>query len=187
MLFVDLRGFVWWHNSGMKRLLLPLLAALAWPIAGFIFLAPANSFWGKPSETMKKICRQRAAEEKNEFSAKQTYEYCIKNIQTELRDKERDKEKEQKIYETRYLNRYTVVAKSSKGNTRRGKALIPIVCLVNHKGEVGVLVVGENNDPQFKRIELGLTTGTKVEIINGIKPGDRVFIEIPNRERIIWE
>ena len=69
----------------MKRLLLPLLAALALPTA-------VNAFWGL-SEEEKTICRDRASRERNEFSAKQAYNYCKKNIKSESKKK---KEKERK-------------------------------------------------------------------------------------------
>ena len=48
----------------MKRLLLPLLAALALPTA-------VNAFWGLGlSEEEETICRDRTSQERNEFSAK---------------------------------------------------------------------------------------------------------------------
>ena len=54
-------------------LLVPLL---------LVFISPVNAFWGL-SEEEKKICRDRASRERNEFSAKQTYKYCSKNIKYE--------------------------------------------------------------------------------------------------------
>ena len=67
----------------MKRLLLaiPLL----------VFISPVNAFWGL-SEEEKSICRDRASRERNEFSAKQTYNYCLKNIKSES-NKKKEKEK----------------------------------------------------------------------------------------------
>ena len=67
----------------MKRFLLPLLAALALPTA-------VNAFWGLGlSEEEETICRDRASQERNEFSAKQAYNYCKKNIKSELKKEER--------------------------------------------------------------------------------------------------
>ena len=73
----------------MKRLLhaIPLL----------VFISPVNAFWGL-SEKEKNICRERASRERNEFSAKQTYNYCSKNIKSELKEKERKKQEYQKNY-----------------------------------------------------------------------------------------
>ena len=68
----------------MKRLLLASLL--------LAFGSPANAFWGL-SEEEKSICRERASRERNEFSAKQAYNYCSKNIKSELKDKERKRDK----------------------------------------------------------------------------------------------
>ena len=69
----------------MKRLLLPLLAALALPAA-------VNAFWGLAEEE-NSIFRERASRERNEFSAKQAYNYCSKNIKSELKEKAIKKQK----------------------------------------------------------------------------------------------
>ena len=75
----------------MKRLLLPLLAVLALPTA-------VNAFWGLSQEE-KNICRDRASRERNEFSAKQAYNYCKKNIKSELKKGKEYKKKYRKWYE----------------------------------------------------------------------------------------
>ena len=77
----------------MKRLLLaiPLL----------VFIPPVNAFWGL-SEEEKNICRDRASRERNEFSAKQRYNYCSKNIKSELKEKERKKQEYKKNYDRWY-------------------------------------------------------------------------------------
>ena len=81
----------------MKRLLLPLLAAIALPNA-----VEANwLLWGLSKEE-KAICRDRASRERNEFSAKQTYNYCSKNIKSELKDKERKKKEREINYQRWY-------------------------------------------------------------------------------------
>ena len=78
----------------MKRLLIPLLAAIALPTA-------VNAFWGLSQEE-KNICRDRASRERNEFSAKQTYNYCSKNIKSELKEKERKSKEREKNYQRWY-------------------------------------------------------------------------------------
>ena len=57
-------------------LLISITIGLLTPIA-------AEAFWGL-TEREQELCRDRASQEKNEFSAKQTYEYCKKNIRKEL-------------------------------------------------------------------------------------------------------
>ena len=78
----------------MKRLILPLLLALALPTS-------VNAFWGL-SEEEKTICRDRASRERNEFSAKQTYKYCSKNIKSELKKEKRNAKEWQKKYDRWY-------------------------------------------------------------------------------------
>jgi len=60
-----------------------------------VLLIPSNSyaFWGGSTQEEKSICRKRASRERNEFSAKQTYEFCIKNIKSEM-EEERKRAKE---------------------------------------------------------------------------------------------
>ena len=54
------------------------------------------------SEEEKTICRDRASRERNEFSAKQTYNYCSKNIKSELKKEKRDAKEWQKKYDHWY-------------------------------------------------------------------------------------
>ena len=69
----------------MWKLLIFLLASLALSSA-------VNAFWFL-SEQEKTICRDRAARERNEFSAKQTYNHCSKNIKSELKKRKKLNEK----------------------------------------------------------------------------------------------
>jgi len=57
--------------------------------------------------------------------------------------------------------------------------LIPTVAIVTEEGKAGVLVVGKNNQPKFKKVELGTSSGSKTAIISGLQPGERVFIDLP--------
>ena len=96
----------------MKRLLLPLLAALALPTA-------VNAFWGL-SEEEKTICRDRASRERNEFSAKQAYNYCKKNIKSELkREKRKAKEREKN-----YQRWYEEVGKDKEVECKKKKEIL---------------------------------------------------------------
>ena len=69
----------------MRKLLIFLLVFLALPTA-------VNAFWGL-SKQEKTICRDRASRERNEFSAKQTYNHCSKNIKSELKKTKKINEK----------------------------------------------------------------------------------------------
>ena len=57
--------------------------------------------------------------------------------------------------------------------------LIPTVAIVTEQGKAGVLVIGNNNQPKFKKVELGTSSGSKTAIISGLKPGEKVFINLP--------
>jgi len=57
--------------------------------------------------------------------------------------------------------------------------LIPTVAIVTEEGKAGVLVVGNNNQPTFKKVELGTSSGSKTAIISGLEPGEKVFIDLP--------
>ena len=57
--------------------------------------------------------------------------------------------------------------------------LIPTVAIVTENGKPGVLVVGQNNQPKFQEVELGLSSGSKTAIINGISPNDLIFVDLP--------
>ena len=57
--------------------------------------------------------------------------------------------------------------------------LIPTVSIVTEKGKKGILVVGKNNSPKFKEIELGISSGSKTSVIEGLKEGELIFVDIP--------
>jgi len=57
--------------------------------------------------------------------------------------------------------------------------LIPTVAIVTEEGKAGVLVIGKNNQPKFKKVELGTSSGSKTAIISGLQPGEKIFIDLP--------
>jgi HlyD family secretion protein len=56
---------------------------------------------------------------------------------------------------------------------------VPTVAISSKRGQTGVYVTGENNEPKFKTIKVGGTVKDKIQVIEGLKSGDRVFIDIP--------
>jgi HlyD family secretion protein len=46
-------------------------------------------------------------------------------------------------------------------------------------GQTGVYVAGTEGKAQFKAIKLGTTTGDRVQILEGLTKGDRVFTTPP--------
>ena len=57
--------------------------------------------------------------------------------------------------------------------------LVPTVAIVTEEGQPGVLMVGEQDQPRFQAVELGASSGSQTAIINGVKPGTKVFIDLP--------
>ena len=59
------------------------------------------------------------------------------------------------------------------------KILVPTVSIVTEKGKKGVLKLDKNNFPIFEEVEFGISSGSKTSVINGLKPGEKIFIDIP--------
>jgi HlyD family secretion protein len=61
--------------------------------------------------------------------------------------------------------------------------VVPTVAIFTENGEQGVMIPGEDNQPQFQPVKVGLYLGDKIQILQGIKPNQRVFIELPETRR----
>lgn len=61
--------------------------------------------------------------------------------------------------------------------------VIPTVAIVTEEGETGVMVPDANNEPEFQPVTIGLTLEDKTQILQGLKPGERVFIDLPEDSR----
>ena len=59
------------------------------------------------------------------------------------------------------------------------KILVPTVSIVTEKGKKGILKVDKNNSPKFEKIEIGISSGNKTSVIDGLEPGEKIFIDIP--------
>ena len=59
------------------------------------------------------------------------------------------------------------------------KTIVQTVAIVTENGTPGLLIVDKNNDPLFKKVELGSSNGNRTAIIEGIKPGEKIFIDLP--------
>ncbi|HBL11769.1 MAG TPA: efflux transporter periplasmic adaptor subunit [Cyanobacteria bacterium UBA11162] len=57
--------------------------------------------------------------------------------------------------------------------------VVPTVAIVTKEGETGVMIPNLENKPQFKSITIGPTINDKTQIIDGLKQGERVFIDLP--------
>ena len=59
------------------------------------------------------------------------------------------------------------------------KIFVPTVSIVTEKGKKGILKLDRNNFPKFEEVEFGISSGSKTSVINGLKPGEKIFIDIP--------
>jgi HlyD family secretion protein len=56
---------------------------------------------------------------------------------------------------------------------------VPTTAIGSNKGKTGVYIPDENNEPKFKEIKVGGTVKDKIQVLEGLKSGDRVFIDVP--------
>jgi HlyD family secretion protein len=59
------------------------------------------------------------------------------------------------------------------------RTLVPTVAIVTEDGRPGVLLLGKDSQPSFKAVELGVSSGRDSQILSGLDPGTRVFIDLP--------
>ena len=59
------------------------------------------------------------------------------------------------------------------------KTLVPTVAIVTEDGKPGVLLVDEQQKPQFQEVELGSSSGDQTAILKGLEAGTNVFIDLP--------
>lgn len=57
--------------------------------------------------------------------------------------------------------------------------VVPTVAIVTQEGETGVMVPDAESQPQFKPVTVGLVLDDRAQILSGLTPGERVFIDLP--------
>ena len=67
------------------------------------------------------------------------------------------------------------------GEELRDSLVVPTVAIFTENGEQGVMIPGENNKPQFTPVKVGLYLEDKTQIIEGIEPNQKVFIDLPEK------
>ncbi|BAC88287.1 efflux RND transporter periplasmic adaptor subunit [Gloeobacter violaceus] len=64
--------------------------------------------------------------------------------------------------------------------TLAGVSTIPLAAVISKQdGQTGVLVPTAGNRAQFRPVRLGTSAGSKVQILEGLRPGERVFLQPP--------
>jgi HlyD family secretion protein len=59
------------------------------------------------------------------------------------------------------------------------RTLVPTVAIVTENGTPGVLLVADDQQPRFQKVDLGSSSGDQTAILKGLQPGTRVFIDLP--------
>lgn len=70
------------------------------------------------------------------------------------------------------------------GEKLKNTLVVPTVAIVTNRGETGVLMVNEQNQPEFYPVTIGSTLNNQIQILQGIQAGDRVFIELPKNQTL---
>jgi HlyD family secretion protein len=65
------------------------------------------------------------------------------------------------------------------GQQLRDTLVVPTVAIVTKKGETGVMILDESDKPKFKPVTIGLTQEDKTQVLQGLNPGEKVFIDLP--------
>lgn len=57
--------------------------------------------------------------------------------------------------------------------------VVPTVAVATRSGQSGVYVVGRDDQPTFRPVALGYFSGSNIQVLDGLEPGERVFIDWP--------
>jgi len=61
--------------------------------------------------------------------------------------------------------------------------VVPVVAVVTRSGQSGVYVAGREDQPTFRSIALGYSSGSSIQVLDGLELGERVFIDWPTWAR----
>ncbi|MBD2207518.1 efflux RND transporter periplasmic adaptor subunit [Calothrix sp. FACHB-1219] len=70
------------------------------------------------------------------------------------------------------------------GDRVNNALVLPTVAIVTEKGQTGVLVPDENNKPQFRQVTVGAQIKDQIQVLEGVKSGDRIFLNPPKDYKI---
>ncbi|BAY12306.1 efflux RND transporter periplasmic adaptor subunit [Calothrix sp. NIES-2098] len=62
--------------------------------------------------------------------------------------------------------------------------VLPTVAIVTEKGQTGVLIPDANNKPVFHQVTVGAQIQDQTQILEGVKAGDRIFVNPPKDYKI---
>jgi HlyD family secretion protein len=61
--------------------------------------------------------------------------------------------------------------------------VVPTVAIVTKDGKTGVMIPDAKNQPKFQLVTIGPTLQDQTQVLEGLKPGQRVFIDLPKDSR----
>lgn len=70
------------------------------------------------------------------------------------------------------------------GNQLNNALVVPTVAIITNKGQTGVLIPDAKNQPTFHPVTIGSTIGNQIQILEGVQAGDRVFVELPQGQKL---
>jgi HlyD family secretion protein len=62
--------------------------------------------------------------------------------------------------------------------------VVPTVAIVTDRGKTGVLIPDTRGRATFQPVTIGPSVGSQVQVLEGIEPGDRVFIGLPEGQEL---
>jgi HlyD family secretion protein len=66
------------------------------------------------------------------------------------------------------------------GQVLQSAVVAPTAAIVTVKGKTGLLVPGaDGQTPAFRPVIIGTTVGEKTQILEGVKPGEKIFVNLP--------
>jgi HlyD family secretion protein len=68
------------------------------------------------------------------------------------------------------------------GKNIENALLIPQELIVTRKGKTGVWLLGEKNKPEFRFVTIGANIDNQIQVLGGLKAGQRVFIDLPKEK-----
>ena len=69
------------------------------------------------------------------------------------------------------------------GEELKDTLVVPTVAIVTQAGETGVMILNEDDRPEFKPVTIGLTFRDKTQVLDGLTVEDRVFIDLPEEKK----
>lgn len=69
------------------------------------------------------------------------------------------------------------------GEKKSNALVVPTVAIVTQDGKTGVMIPDANNQPKFQPVTIGPTIQTQTQVLEGLKQGERVFIDLPQEYR----